>query len=149
MAEILSLILQGPFLGLIPKAELFLFFSPPPCNQQHLHMRKTHQLLGFLAHPAAFRLCKLAESAWARRALVATALSLWCRAQFWAWWSLVVTRARDRSGFTSKCRFRGSFSNVFRNRGKSHAKAAFWYLDVVVGSTLAAKRLIRTVACEP
>ena len=56
--------------------------------------------------------------------LVATALSLWGRAHFWARCSLFVvgaretscfggqsrlfvTRARDRSGFASMCRFRG------------------------------------------
>ena len=78
---------------------------------------------------SAFRLRRLAKSAWARRVLLATALSLWCRAHFrtgghLSWQAqgkpramavqsrLFVTGARDRSGFTSKCRFRGKCSTL-------------------------------------
>ena len=42
---------------------------------------------------------RLAKSAWARRVLVATALSLWCRAHFRTWWSLFVAGAKKTSCF--------------------------------------------------
>ena len=77
----------------------------------------------------AFRLRRLAKSAWVRRVLLATALSLWCHAHFRTWWSfswqvtgkprvfvvqsrLVVTGARDQSGLIWKCRFPGRYSTL-------------------------------------
>ena len=44
--------------------------------------------------PRAFGLRRLAKSG-RRRVLVATALSLWCRAHFRTWWSLFMTGARE------------------------------------------------------
>ena len=59
---------------------------------------------------SASRLRRLAKSGWLERDLVATALSLWCRAHFRTWWSLFVfwwskvdlTAAKDRSDFLNR-----------------------------------------------
>ena len=55
----------------------------------------------------AFRLRRLAKSGCPRRALLTTALSLWCRVHFRTWWSLFVAGARETPFFrASKSTFR-------------------------------------------
>ena len=66
----------------------------------------------------AFRLRRLAKSGWRRRVLVATALSLCCRAHFRTWWSLCMAGARETSCF-------GGPKSTFRDRCKGSERLYF------------------------
>ena len=68
--------------------------------------------------PCAFRLRRLAESGWPQWVLLATALSLFCRAHFGMWWSLFVAGARETSWL-------GAPKSTFRDRRKESELSHF------------------------
>ena len=122
-APILSLKVRGSTC-LAPRADLYFVFSPNSVDT--LGVLVKHRCLigcacaGVCGYSAAiyttftplqnsrsaFRLRRLANSAWPRRALVATALSLWFRAHFRTWWSLFLAGARETSRLGPKSTFR-------------------------------------------
>ena len=80
------------------------------CYLQYIHASRTPR--------SEFRLHRLAKFAWPRRVLVATPLSLWCRAHFRTSWPLFVTGAGESSWF-------GGPKSTFRDRRKGSERFDF------------------------